>query len=91
MIAVWPGGATLGLAILLWRNRAKLNPALDERTVDSNVRESGFQRAQREYKSALEQIRKLEIRGNDESISGLEFFFEEYGIPVSKWKISNVN
>ena len=88
MIAVWPVGATLGLAILLWRNRTKLNPALptDEKSVldDSNVRDSGFERAQGMFVNALEQIKKLEIRSNDESISGLEFLFEEYGIPVLK-------
>ena len=97
MIAVWPVGATLGLLILLWSKHKSLNPELTgkerQEVLDETILkydDAAFQRAQRKYVSAMEQIGKLKKRNKDESILGLEFFFEEYGIPVLKSKISNV-
>jgi len=82
MIAVWPGGATMGLALLLWKHRAKLNPrvtspmefptALTSRDLD------GFARDRRRYSQAMEQLRKVAARNDDEAVKGLAFLFEEY-------------
>ena len=64
MIAVWPVGMTMGLALLLWAHRRKLNPDVEKK----------FTRKERQ----LHDIEKLRHRDADPSISGLAFLFEEY-------------
>ena len=67
MIAVWPLGATTGLATLLWSHRTKLNPDVSKK----------FTRKERKERRAYE-IEKLRLRNADPTISGLAFLFEEY-------------
>ena len=73
MIVVWPIGAPLCIAVLLWRNRRKLNPTLTAVPENSG---GGFQR--QEWRSAQLELKKLQLREADTSITGLEFLFEEY-------------
>uniref|UniRef100_A0A7S3K1T8 Tyrosine-protein kinase ephrin type A/B receptor-like domain-containing protein n=1 Tax=Aureoumbra lagunensis TaxID=44058 RepID=A0A7S3K1T8_9STRA len=83
MIVLWPVGVTLGLTVLLWRNRAHLNPPV---IVDSNSREGGkkdeetddFKKEKHRHATAMRELVKIKKRDEDESISSLEFFFEEY-------------
>ena len=93
MIGIWPVGATLCLAALLWRNRFKLNPTtaqvrahIDEmsgsqqrrRTSQTNTTLSdGFDRERRRHARAMDEISKLDLRNADSTIAGLEFLFEE--------------
>ena len=80
MVALWPVGATLGLAVLLFRNRAKLNPTVVQQAVatDRNHEIDGFEREQRRHAKAMSELSKLKVRNNDQSIAGLEFLFEDY-------------
>jgi len=83
MIAIWPVGATLATAVLLWSNRAKLNPTVlapvdndMARNDDDDV--DGFQRERRRHANAMGELAKLKVRANDASIAGLEFLFEDF-------------
>ena len=84
MIVIWPVGMTLGLSVLLFSHRAKLNPKLEEderlppQRRSSDIDFDGFARQKSRHKKAMEQLQKLEIRDTDDSIAGLEFLFEEY-------------
>jgi len=81
MIALWPVGATLGLAVLLWRNRGKLNPEVPAEAIaqhhDQDDDVDGFQRERKRHRKAMDQLRKLAVRDEDDSVKGLEFLFEE--------------
>lgn len=87
MIVVWPIGATLGIAVLLWRHRSKLNPSIPVDTSAKKKRRrsdtlvDGFQREQRRNKKAMDELLKLQIREQDETIRGLEFLYEDYVSP----------
>ena len=82
MIAVWPVGVPVGLAVLLWSNRAKLNPALPRFDLAPSERRTlecdGPEREQLRHAMAMEDHAKLKLRNEDESIAALEFIFEDY-------------
>jgi len=78
MIAIYPIGATLDCAILLWCSRAKLNPALDADSVTADGGDGFSSGELRRHARAMDQAAKLELRSTDDSIAGLEFLFEEY-------------
>lgn len=81
--AVWPVGMPLCVGILLWRNRRRLSPEIDENEIRGSLGTySGFvgdasQRELRRHTTAITQLKKLEIRDNDAGIRWLEFVFEE--------------
>ena len=82
MIFIWPVGAVLCVAMLLFKNRAKLNPALTDeapppQTGGATRGDGGFEREKRRHARAMGELRKLKLRSADDSISGLEFLFEE--------------
>jgi len=80
MIGIWPVGVPLVFATLLWRDRAKLNPALDEprRAKDGVDKTEGLQRRERRHMEAINQREKLELRDADHSLEALKFAFEDY-------------
>ena len=77
MIAVWPVGATLGIAVVLFATRAKLNPAVALPSSDLGSNEAVRRETSRHLKAVTE-LKKIEARNADKSITGLEFVFEEY-------------
>ena len=88
MIGIWPVGVSLIFFILLWRNGKKLNPTLEDESStahDAKVESSqvvdrveDLKRETRRHTRAMGQIKKLELRDKDDSLSALEFLFEEY-------------
>jgi len=89
MILIYPIGVPFVFAILLWRNRAKLNPPLDDETTPTEekdgvvarlgVKGDGFQRrGERRHAEAMKQRKKLELRDADHSLAALKFVFDEY-------------
>lgn len=81
---VWPIGMPLGVGVLLWRNRRRLNPIIPDnylarRSSSGTVEHTqAFQRERLRHKIAMQQLAKLDIRDKDKNLRFLEFVFEEY-------------
>lgn len=86
MILFWPVGLPFGIAVVLWRNRARLNPPVDAEgngaVVDTDnldpIETTAFLRERRRHATAILQLEKIKIRNEDQTISSLAFLFEEY-------------
>ena len=80
MIVMWPVGVTLGIGVLLWRNRSKLNPKLPDPQNNQPQTPAEHRRdlAERRHAKVMDELAKLELRDKDESLTGLEFLFEDY-------------
>lgn len=94
MIFVWPVGFVLGISLLLWRYRHRLDPPLDaaealgpsvtqgssnSSNVDnSDERWDDFRRERNRHQTAVNQIRKLELRDLDLDLAKIAFVYEEY-------------
>ncbi|KAJ8614593.1 hypothetical protein CTAYLR_004976 [Chrysophaeum taylorii] len=78
MIALWPVGVTLGIAVVLWRNRSRLDPDVVSSSSSRGEIDGAFQRDQRRRATASLQVEKIAIRNADPSVASLEFLFEEY-------------
>lgn len=81
--AIWPVGMPLCVGFLLWRNRRRLNPSVNDEEIRGSlgtytglVNDAG-QRELRRHTTAITQLKKLEIRDYDLGIRWLEFVFEE--------------
>ncbi|KAJ8598203.1 hypothetical protein CTAYLR_005533 [Chrysophaeum taylorii] len=80
MIVVWPIGVPACFAILLWRNRHKINPKMpDAASADAAYASLlGFDADRDRFFQSVQQRWKIEAREQDESIKWLEFLYEEY-------------
>lgn len=80
---VWPVGMPLGVGILLWSNRHRLNPPnVDKKFIARSssleeVQKHAFQREKDRHQVAMQQLAKLDVRDNDTSLRSLQFVFEE--------------
>jgi len=86
MVALYPAGMTSLIAVLLWSNRAKVNPRIQvaSRSESSSEREAAsdgdgrYARELRRHQRSLDELAKSELRDADDSIAGLKFLYDEY-------------
>lgn len=76
MIAVWPVGTTLGIGLLLWQNRERLDPVVLKKNEGDDI--AGLEREERHHRTATVELIKLKQRNADGTIVGLEFLIEEF-------------